>query len=52
MRGRRQPLRPITGPANLRTISYTALLYLAWTMWREKGMIALDRPSGETGAVH
>lgn len=26
------------------------LLYLAWGMWREKGMIAFDKPSGHAGA--
>lgn len=27
------------------------LLYLAWAMWREKGMFAFDRPPGETAAL-
>ena len=25
------------------------LIYLAWAMWREKGMISFDKPTGETG---
>jgi threonine/homoserine/homoserine lactone efflux protein len=25
------------------------LIYLAWAMWREKGMIAFDRPAGHSG---
>jgi threonine/homoserine/homoserine lactone efflux protein len=26
------------------------LLYLAWALWHEKGMIAFDKPAAETGA--
>lgn len=26
------------------------LLYLAWTMWREKGVVAFNRPASEAGA--
>ena len=36
----------------LKLVGVVYLLYLAWTMWRKKGMIMLDKPSTETGARH